>query len=235
LASTASCAPAGRNFLDRLHPAQVLVERQAADLHLHHGVAGIEMAAHLVLQVRHGLAGPVPAAADVAKHLGRDLAAVVALGEQAMELLAGDLRHRVPERDLDRADGDRALAVAAGFLALHHAGEDARRLEVLAAGIEQRRGIGGEDAWDEAGAHLRAAGVAASRVERETRHRLAVAHHVGHDRNHRGGHLRKVETRVPDVGLERNRAFADCDNTHLGILFLGRCGRSRSAVPELIS
>ena len=26
-------------------------ERQAADLHLHHGVAGVEMAAHLVLQV----------------------------------------------------------------------------------------------------------------------------------------------------------------------------------------
>ena len=36
----------------RLDAAAILGERQAADLHLDHGVAGIEMPAHLVLQIR---------------------------------------------------------------------------------------------------------------------------------------------------------------------------------------
>ena len=35
----------------RFDPPHVVVERQAADLHLHQRVAGVEMAAHLVLQV----------------------------------------------------------------------------------------------------------------------------------------------------------------------------------------
>ena len=113
----------------RLH---VLGERHAADLHLHHGVAGIEMPPHLVLQVLGGLARRVPAAADIAEHLVRHLAAVVALGQHAMQRLACDLGDRVPDRDLDGADADRALAVAAGFLVPHHHGEDFFRIEIVA-------------------------------------------------------------------------------------------------------
>ena len=113
--------------LHRLDAAHVLGERHAADLHLHHGVAGIEMPAHLVLQILGGLARRVPAAADVAEHLVHHLAAVVALGQHAMQRLAFDLGDGVPHRDLDGADADRALAVAAGLFVAHHHGEDFRR------------------------------------------------------------------------------------------------------------
>ena len=113
-------------------------------------VAGVEMAAHLVLHVGERLARRVPAAADVAEHLVGDLAAVVALGQHAVQRLAGDLGDRVPHGDLDGADRDRALAVAAGLLALHHAGEDFLRIEIVAGGIQQRFRLGLEDARDEA-------------------------------------------------------------------------------------
>jgi hypothetical protein len=62
-----------------------LLERQAADLHLHQGVAGVEMPAHLVLQVFDGLPGPVPAAADIAEHFVGQLAVVEAFGQQAVQ------------------------------------------------------------------------------------------------------------------------------------------------------
>jgi len=84
--------------------AHVLRELETADLHLHHCIAGIEMAAHLVLQVRDGLPGEIPACAHITEHLARDLAPAVALREQTMQRLAGDLGDRVPNCDLDRAD-----------------------------------------------------------------------------------------------------------------------------------
>ena len=173
------------------------------------------MAAHLVLQIPDGLARPVPAAADVAEDLLRDLAAAVALGKQLVQRLLRDLRHRIPHRDLDRADADRALGVAADLLALAHDGHDLLGIEIVARRIDQRLRIGAQDAWDEALAHLRAAGVAAGRVEREARDRLAVAHHVGDDPDHRGGHLGEIEARVLEIGLERDRPLTDVDDTHV--------------------
>ena len=122
----------------RLDAGEIVGQRQAADFHLQHGIAGIEMAAHLVEQILRGLARRVPAGADIAEHLLGDLAAVVALGEHHMQRLVGDLGHRVPHRDLDGADADRALAVAAGFLVLHHHGEDLFRREIIAGVVEQR-------------------------------------------------------------------------------------------------
>ena len=71
------------------------------------------MATHLVLQIFYGLARRIPAAADVAEDLGGGLAAVVALGQHAVERFCRDLGNRIPDRDLDRADRDRALAVSA--------------------------------------------------------------------------------------------------------------------------
>ena len=100
------------------------------------------MAAHLVLQILRGLARRIPAAADIAEHFVGDLAAVVALGEHAVQRLVGDLGDRVPHRDLDGADADRALAVAAGFLVAHHRGENFFRREIVAGVVEQRLRVG---------------------------------------------------------------------------------------------
>src|SRR5262245_19381679 len=50
-----------------LKPTDILFEWQAPHLHLHHRVAGTKVTAHFLLQVLDGLAGPVPAAADVTK------------------------------------------------------------------------------------------------------------------------------------------------------------------------
>src|SRR5262249_61706251 len=129
-----------------------------------------------VLQIFHGLTWGIPAAADVAEDLGSGLAAVVALGQHAVERFRGDLGNRIPDRDLDRADRDRALAVTAGFFPLHHDGENISRIEILLCLVKERSRIGAENARDEARAHRRTAGIAASRVEGETDARLAVTH-----------------------------------------------------------
>src|SRR5437660_11508157 len=132
------------------------------------------MRAHLVLEVLDRLAGRIPAAADVTEHLVRRLAAVVALGEQAMQRLAGDLGDRIPHRDFDRADTYRAFAVPAGLLIAHHDGEDFFRREIIAGFAEKRARLGVEDARNKPRAHLGAAGTAAGRVEGEAADRFAI-------------------------------------------------------------
>src|SRR5947209_6911640 len=82
----------------------------------------------------------------------------------------------------------------------------------------RHRGSAARDARDEARAHCRAAGIAAGRVEGETDHGLAIAHHIGDDRHDRGRHFGKIEARIPDVRLERDRVFTDVDDTHLGFI-----------------
>src|SRR5262249_56180053 len=74
------------DLLHRLDPAYVVGERQAADLHLHHGIAGVEMAAHFLLPVVPGLAWTAPAAADVAQHLVGGTAASGATAESPAPL-----------------------------------------------------------------------------------------------------------------------------------------------------
>src|SRR5580704_7643658 len=125
------------------------------------------MAAHLVLQIRDAAARQVPAAAHIAEHVARRASAIVPLGQHTVQRLAGDLGDRVPERDLDGPDGDRALAVAAGFLPLHHAGDHLGGSKIAAVGLEQGFRIGTQDARDEALAHLRPAGIAAGGIKRE--------------------------------------------------------------------
>ena len=58
------------------------------------------------MNIFYGLPRRIPAAADIAKHFARDLAAVVALGQQVMERFSGNLGDGVPDRDLDRPDPD---------------------------------------------------------------------------------------------------------------------------------
>ena len=70
-----------------------------------------------------------------------------------------------------------------------------------------------------AGAHLRAARVPAGGVEGEARHRLAVADHVGDDRDNRRGHFREIEAGVAQIGFQRDRGFANIDDAHHGSTF----------------
>src|SRR3954468_6202235 len=125
------------------------------------------MPAHLVLQVLHRLAGRVPPSADIAEHLGGDPAVVVTLGEHPMQRLSGNLGDRIPDGDLDGADGDRTLAVSAGLFALHHDRQDLARIEVLLRMIEQGTRVGAQYARDETRTHRCSAGITTGRVEGE--------------------------------------------------------------------
>ena len=79
-------------------------------------VAAVEVALHLVLQAFEALAGIVVAAGGVDEDLAGRPAIAVALGQQAEQRLALDLGDGVPDRHVDRAHGDRALAMAARLL-----------------------------------------------------------------------------------------------------------------------
>jgi hypothetical protein len=111
--------------------------------------------------------------------------------------------------------------MAARLLPPQHAGEDLLGIEIVALGIEQRFGIGLQDAWNEPRAHLRAARIAAGGIEREARDRLAVAHDVGDHRHHRGRHLGEIDAGIGERGIERNCGLADVDDAHY------RCGPAR--------
>ena len=54
----------------RLDTRAVFIDGGAADFHLHHGVAAVEVAAHFAAQGRHVFAGVVVAAGRIDKHLG---------------------------------------------------------------------------------------------------------------------------------------------------------------------
>src|SRR5262249_57765001 len=94
--------------------------------------AGIEMTAHLALQVLDCLSRRVPAATDIAEHLLRNTAAIKTPGEHGIKRLVRDLGECVPQRHFDGADGDRTLGMPAGFLSPHHAAENLRRIEITA-------------------------------------------------------------------------------------------------------
>jgi len=72
------------------------------------------------------------------------------LGEQSEQGLAGDLCHRVPDRHVDGADRNRALAVPTRLLVLHQRGPDAVGVEIVACIVEQRFRIGFLEARREA-------------------------------------------------------------------------------------
>jgi hypothetical protein len=139
---------------------------------------------------------------------------VVALGEHAMQRLLLDLGDGVPQRHLDGADGDRALAVAAGFLALQHAGEQLLGREILSPVVEQRVRCSRQDARNEPRPHRRPTGIAAGGVEGEANDPAAVAHHIGDHHHHRGGHLGEIEARIGKLRIKRDRGFADVDDAH---------------------
>ena len=184
--------------------------RRAADLHLHHGVAAIEIAAHLGAQRRIILARIVIAARCIDEHarIGGD---PVPLGQQPEQRLAGDLRHRVPHRHVDRADRHRAVAMPARLLVGHHAGPDAIRIEILPGRIQQRSRIGLQDARGEAFADQAALAVATIGIEPVADHAPPVALHIGHHRDQARCHLGEIDIRVADRRTDRLG-----DLTHVG-------------------
>ena len=115
----------------RLNTRAIFRDRRAADLHLDDVVAAIEIAAHLAAQHRQILAGIIVAAGGIDEH-PRIGVALVALGQQLKQRLAGDLRDRVPHRHIDGADGDRALAMAARLFVSHQGRPDLVRIEIVA-------------------------------------------------------------------------------------------------------
>ncbi len=123
-----------------LDAAQILGERRAADLHLDDAIAAVAIAFHLRLERRQVLARLVVAAGGIDPDLVVGLAAAIAVGEQAVERLALDLRHRVPDGHVDGADRDRAIAVAARLLVAHHRRPDAEGIEVVLRRVDQRVG-----------------------------------------------------------------------------------------------
>src|SRR4029077_16637425 len=102
---------------------------------------------------------------DLAESLWCDPALVVTLREHPMQRLSGNLGDRIPDGDLDGADRDRALAVAAGLFPLHHDRQDLAGIEVLLRLIEQGARVGAQYARDETRTHRGSAGITAGRVE----------------------------------------------------------------------
>src|SRR3954453_6313131 len=214
---------AGRraHHLDRrLKPAQVLVERGAADLHLADRVAPVEVAPELVLQTFQAFLRIVVAAGRVDEDALVDGAAAVAFAEEPIERLLLDFRDRVPDRHVEHADRDRALAVPAWLLVLHQAGPGLVRVEVLPRLVEKRVRIRALQARDEALAQEPARRVAAVRVEAEADDRPAVADHVRDHGDDAHGHLAEVDIRVAQRRPDRHHGLA-----HVG-------DRDRGAVPE---
>ena len=166
----------------------ILVERGAADLHLHDGVAAIEVAAHLGAQRRQVLARIVVAPGGIHEDPRIRLDAVP-LGQQPEERLAGNLGDRIPDSHVDGADRDRALAVSSRLLVLHHRPPHAIGVEVVARVVEQRLRIGIEQPRQEAFADEAALTVAPVGIEAVPDHAAAVAHDVGDDRDEAHGHL----------------------------------------------
>ena len=145
-AEALAAADHGQHRLDALEVGR---EIGAAHLHLYGRVAEVEIAPHLVLELGQVLAGIVVATGGIDPGGLVRAAAVVAIGEQAPERHALGLRDRVPERHVEDADRDRALAVPAGLLVAHHLRPGLRGID-QAAGVLDLLGLGGQQARDEA-------------------------------------------------------------------------------------
>ena len=203
-----------QDALHRLDAPHVLVERRAADLHLHHRVAGIEMALHLVLQFGDALARRVPAAADIDEAFVEHLAAVSARRAAhaaacpAILATASHTATSIVPMPIERSECPPDFSLRIITARILSGSRLSPRL------VEQRLRLGLQDARDEARAHLRAAGIAAGGVERVADDRLAVAHHVGDHRDHRGGHLGEVDRGVLQRGVQRDGGFADVGDAH---------------------
>ena len=198
---------------DRLDALEVIGEVGAADLHLHHRVTHVEEAAHLVLQIRQRLAGCVVAAGGVHEHRVIGLAVAVAVGQVAVERLAGDLGRQVEQRHVEHTDRDGALPVATGLLVVHHDRPRQRRVQVAGL-VEQALRGGVEQARNRAAAQDLPGAVAAVGVEAVPDHRFAVDDHIADDRHDRAVHRTEVDPGIADRRTDRDDALVDGQDLH---------------------
>ena len=98
-----------------LNPSQVLRERCAPDLHLHHRVAQVEVGAHLLGQRLQVLAGVVVATRGVHEHGAVDAAVAVPVGEELEQREPRELGGGIPHRHVQRTYRDRPLPSPPGF------------------------------------------------------------------------------------------------------------------------
>src|SRR5262249_60946576 len=80
----------------RFQAVKIFVKGQTADFHLHHCIARVEMTPHFLLKIPNCLPWPVPAAADIAEHPLRNIAAVETLRQQNVQRLIRDLGNGIP-------------------------------------------------------------------------------------------------------------------------------------------
>src|SRR5437868_5772043 len=110
--------------------------------------------------------------------------------------------------------------MASRLFVAHDDGPDAMRIEIFACFIEQRLRRRGFEAGEEAITQEPARRVAAIRIEAVANHRLAVAHHVGDEREDTHGHLAKVDVGVTNVRFDGYNGVADIDNAHGASFFV---------------
>ena len=193
----------------RFDARQVVSQTGTADLDFHGRVALGQTRADFIFQLRNTLAWRIPATTDVTGNLTRSDTAVEALGQHSVQGLVLDLGDSVPERHFYCANGNGALGMATGLLALHHAGKELFRCEIGAAGVQQGIWRSLHDARNQPVTHLRTAGVTPGRVEGVTRDRTSIADHVGYDSDHRGRHFAEVKSRISQRRTDRDADLTD--------------------------
>ena len=122
-----------------LDPADVLGERGRADLDLQHAVTAVHERSRLVLEASQIVSGVAIAARGVdgdvrlRSCLGQDLRQVT------VQRQPGRLGRGIPERHVQGAHRDAALAVTARLLARHHRLPGEKRIEAAARREQPRR------------------------------------------------------------------------------------------------
>src|SRR6266404_1397247 len=132
----------------RFDPADILRQRGGADLDLHMREAEVRQAPYFLRQSRRIIGRIMVTAAGVDGYAARFARSIAdELCQQTIERDLSDLRRGIPERHVERTDGNAALTVTARLLALHHyrpgpEGVEVRSVvvgEVGVAGAQQAR------------------------------------------------------------------------------------------------
>jgi hypothetical protein len=113
--------------------------------------------------------------------------------------------------------------MAAGLLVGHHGGPDLVGVEIVAAGIEQRLGIGLLQPRRKTFADQAALPVTAVGIEAVADHPLAVADGIGDDGDEARRHLGEVDIGVTDRRGDRLCDFADVDDADGHGVWLSGC------------
>jgi hypothetical protein len=125
------------------NPAEVLLKWNSADLHLHHHVTAIEVAAHFALQTVQVFTRIIVSAGSIDEHLWVGYAVAIPFGQQLEERLFSDLGYCIPDH-VDGADSNRSFAMAARFLVGHQASPDFGGIKIISFLVDQRIWIGGK-------------------------------------------------------------------------------------------